>query len=331
MKTLFHLARRILVPLAVLAGAVALAAGPAPGLFAPLEPLVVPLPPGERAITRLLPIDGGIYGIVARPGNRPVFLHVDEAVDGGVTLVDALPGIVLPPIEILTLPDLPWEWDAGRQQGYYLDERGHFRVYAGDGDATDLGAVAGTRPFEKNGFQISRALLRLPGGDVYAAGENGAIFRYSPGAGTLEKRTGRLPAVTGREPWASLDAAVAGPNGLIYGGTFDGYLFSYDPATDVVVNLGKPFHESRMQALTFRAGILYGIGGDPTGLPRVFAYDPGTHGFTLGGLLFGKPDPSLACIIYEPIGALAVDADGAVYLSSTGTIGELYRWKSSRK
>ncbi|HVF10591.1 MAG TPA: hypothetical protein VNA16_07305 [Abditibacteriaceae bacterium] len=301
-----------------------------------MHPIMVPLPPGERAIAKLLQQpDGNVYGIVPAPDNQWRFFRINKPKAGGteagtVEMVKAVPDLVLPPKEILANHALPWQWDAARKQGYALTSKGHLLSYRADGTTTDLGQVAGTRPFEEKeeGYQLSRMLLVTPAGDVYTAGDKGALYKYTPGAATVSKLEAHLPAVVGREPWASLDAAVIGPDGLIYGGTFDGYLFTFNPQTGAVTNLGKPFRAQRIASLAFRRGVLHGIGGDDDAMPRVFSFDPATRGFTLGAIFtLGLPERVLN--YYEPVGACAADAAGNIYVSTLGRMGNLYLWPSA--
>jgi hypothetical protein len=295
--------------------------------FKPIQPLVVPLPPGERSIARLmLQPDGNVYGMVPAPDNQWRYFRVVPGAPS-VEMVSSIPDLVMPPAEILANPVLPWQWDAARKQGYYLTAKGRLMSYRADGTNTDLGQVAGTRPFEEKeeAYQLSRTLLVTPAGDVYTAGDKGTLFKYMPGSATVTKLEARLPAVVGREPWASLDAAVVGPDGVIYGGTFDGYLFSFNPQTNTVTIVGKPFRAQHIAALVIRKGVLHGIGGDEDTIPRVFSYDLTTHGFTIGSL-FIRGLNERVLNFYEPIGAYVSDATGSVYVSTRSRVGNLYFW-----
>ncbi len=285
----------------------------APGLFQHLATPPLPYAPGERSVSRLLLLGKTVYGIIALGGAKAYLFSVK----GTITPLDALPGITVPPLDVLGNPARPWAWDPMRKRGYSLSETGVLLSYADDGKCTELGAVAGTRPFEATGYQVSRALALDATGVVYTAGDGGAIHAYTPGTNKLEKLSARVPAVRGREPWASLDAAVFGPDGLLYGGSFDGYLFTFNPKSNEVINLGKPFRAQRIQGLAFRKGKLYGIGGDEDGIPRTFNFDPRTRGFELGG------PPASG---FEPIGAMLADADGNIYFSTVGRLANLHIW-----
>src|SRR5262245_27740688 len=112
----------------------------------------------------------------------------------------------------------------------------------------DHGAIAGYRTYEtprhaqdlnrgtgenvRYPRQVSRAIVVDPASGAYTGGADGYLYRYDFASGKLEKLKLRLPAVPGREPWASLDAAVlhrrksgeAGDYSSVVGGTSDGYL-----------------------------------------------------------------------------------------------------------
>jgi len=293
----------------------------------PLQILPLPLPPGERSVSRLLQApDGNAYGIVPLAGARWRFLRIAGA---EVSEVKQVPGLVMPPAPLMPDGSQAWQWDFTRRQGYVLTSEGRLMSYGADGATKELGQVAGTRPFEeKTGFQLSRTLLLAPGGELYTAGDGGFLFRYTPGAAAAEKLQARLPAIVGREPWASLDAAAIAADGTIYGGTYDGYIFSFNPQTVAVVNFGKPFRAQRIATLFFRDNLLYGIGGGNDDLPRLFCFNTATHGFTLGGLFTHGVTPRLLNY-YEPVGANTTDAAGNTYFATTGRLGGLFRWPAS--
>ena len=272
-----------------------------------LKTIDLRLRPGERSVTRLLiGPDGAIYGEASVDGaEEPRLFRYDPAKGGPPELVDALP-------------------QEDGVSAYALSATGALQHRLPDGTLEELGQVAGTRPFEPKGYQISRALFGDADGNVYTAGEGGAIYRYSPQQKKLEALDARLPAVVGREPWASLDAAVLRPDGLVYGGTFDGYLFTFDLETHEVVNLGKPLRQQRIRGLAFSRGKLYGVGGEEEGLQRSFAVDLETRGFELGGTL--KSEVQFRHL-YDPVGAMVADEDGNIYLGMTGRLGNLFVWE----
>lgn len=293
------------------------------------------LRPGLCSVERLLLLPDGLYGVTLGEGSEIGYFNLEAGGEKAVK-VEALPPDVIEPCEIVDR-DSCFTWAPDARTAYSLSPEGKLLKHTGRGaqrKTEELGQVSGTRPFEGKprvaveGYQRSRTMFFDAHAALYTAGKEGFLFRYSPGAtGPVEKLTAQLPAVRGREPWASLDAAVLGPDGLVYGGTFDGYLFSLDLKTMTVVNLGKPLRQSRIPGLVFRDGKLYGIGGEEDALPRTFMYDPATRGFTLGGPIM-PPAPGSGSNIIDGFStpALAVDPQGRIYFGSTGRLGRLYRW-----
>jgi outer membrane protein assembly factor BamB len=286
---------------------------------------VVPMafPPGERNIVRLVSSPDGaiIIGVIRSGDGTPCFFSINAG-----QLKEEHPPFAFSKElnELVANPDAPLLIDLPTLSHFALSTSGKLLKIDVAARISEVGQLAGTRPYEKEGYQISRAIVKGPDGAVYTAGDKGAIFKYDPAANKLEKLNAVLPAMKGREPWASLDAAVFGPDGLLYGGTFDGYLFTFDPKTLQVVNLGKPLRQQRIRGLAFRNGKLIGIGGEDDGMPRSFAFDPQTRGFELGGAI---PDPAGNNPILEPIGAFLGLPDGTVYFSTTGRLANLYMWK----
>ncbi len=104
-------------------------------------------------------------------------------------------------------------------------------------------------------------------------------------------------------------------------GTYDGYLVKFDPEKHTLINLGKPLRQQRIQALILYKKIIFGIGGEPDGLPRWFVYDPETGSFELGGTLKDEKNKP----IHEPINTLIVTADGKIFGSFSGRLGSVFR------
>lgn len=166
---------------------------------------------------------------------------------------------------------------------------------------------------------LPRVLILDTDGTLYTTGKDGFIFRGSDKEKGIMVKVARAPFEPGREQWAALDAAVLGSDGLIYGGTFDGYVFTFNPKSNVVINLGKPLREGGIQGLAFSKGRLIGIGGAKDA-PQAFAFNPKTRGFELAGALKtvdGK-------VVNSDVGALVADKDGNIYLGIAGKQGGLY-------
>src|SRR4051794_39130022 len=110
--------------------------------------------------------------------------------------------------------------------------------------------------------QVSKAII-VHKGAAYTGGADGVLFRFDCASGKLEKLTLRLPAVRGRESWASIDAAVSVGDSVI-GGTSDGYLFELrlGGAKPAIRSLGKPLAQGNIQGLVEVNGVVHGIGGE---------------------------------------------------------------------
>ena len=144
---------------------------------------------------------------------------------------------------------------------------------------------------------ISRAIVVDNKGRVFGSMPYNKFFCFDPAKQAIEEVKTPLPEVWGRNTLARADAMVLGPNGMIYGGNgADGQLFSLNPETLKMTNLGKPIMSPRMPGLAFGAdGRLYGVAGGPPLYAHLFYYEGADLGFK-GGKGFvdlGNPDFSM--------------------------------------
>jgi hypothetical protein len=226
----------------------------------------------------------------------------------------------------------------------------------------DHGAVAGHRTYElprhaeavNRGTgrqvsyprQVSRTIAVDPHTGAYTGGADAWLHRYDPAARRLEKLTLRLPAVAGREPWASLDAAAvyrctsgeAGDYTCVVGGTSDGHLFELPLFSREKTQLrprGKALAQGTVQALVAvpsggAAGShsVLGVGGGPEGMPRAFRFSHGasTSEVTPGGIPRADGQPSMV-----GFGALAVDNSGNLYAGERDRLARLVRYRLDSK
>jgi outer membrane protein assembly factor BamB len=158
---------------------------------------------------------------------------------------------------------------------------------------------------------------------AHTSGPDGYLHYCDPETWELVKSDVRLPAVLGRHALAYLESATAGRDGTIYGGTSDGYVFSLDAKTGAVRNHGKALRQAHIAGLVAGMdGVIYGVGGEPAGYPRGFAFDPGTGSFILGS--YPKmADPSSRDSISAGYSAMAVGDGGRVFVGEKGRIGRL--------
>ena len=168
---------------------------------------------------------------------------------------------------------------------------------------------------------ISRVLLAADNGKIYLSGTStgasgdddmGRILELDPLAGVLKPLNARLPAVVGRRRFAAIDAAVKQDDGSFIVGTTDGYLFRFDPKTALVEGFGKPLRQHRIPGLARGAdGLIYGVGGEEGGLPRLFAFDPVQRQIHLGTWPGGM-QPEGGHRTFGDIGAVVSTADGTL-------------------
>ena len=202
-----------------------------------------------------------------------------------------------------------------------------FSFEIGTAKFTTHGLVAERRipgeRFERDKL-LGRALAVSRKGVVFASGEAGALFRFDPAAGKLERLNLTAPTVWGREPYNRVDAWTMDRSGTLYGGTSDGYLFRLDPETLRLENLGKPLNQYRIRGLVFaRNGKLYGAGGDDDEMARLFSYDPVRGAYDMLGFIDVNRRPYDSWQAYR-IGAVAIGRDGTVYLGESERRSRLY-------
>ncbi|MEE8604912.1 MAG: hypothetical protein V3S65_06030, partial [Candidatus Aminicenantaceae bacterium] len=134
----------------------------------------------------------------------------------------------------------------------------------------------------------------------------------------------RLPSELGREFKTIVDAMVLGPDGLIYGGTSDGFIFRFNPEAKKISNLGKPIMQNRIRGLAFsHDGDLYGMGGEPGGAVRLFVYRSAERSYENLGLLDVNRIPYYAWLAYDA-DSMVTGQDGTIFIGETGRIAHLY-------
>jgi sugar lactone lactonase YvrE len=203
---------------------------------------------------------------------------------------------------------------------------GHFFVTDLEtGHTSDKGQICGPPLNEEPLRSIPRSLLVDAKGRVWGAGDYGALFHYDPGSGKIVHHPKlRLPSELGREFKAIVDAMVLGPDGLIYGGTSDGYVFRLDPKRKTIANLGKPVMQNRIRGMAFsHDGDLYGLGGEPGKAVRVFVYRAAEGSYENLGLLDVNRMPYYAWLAYDA-DTMVTGADGSIFIGETGRMAHLY-------
>ena len=176
--------------------------------------------------------------------------------------------------------------------------------------------------FEKDRL-IGRALFAHHG-LVYTSGEGGALFRLASNDATIHRLAITAPTVPGREPYNRVDAWASDRDGILYGGTSDGYLFRLNAETRAIENLGKPLNQYRIRGLAFAPnGKLYGVGGDDDEMARLFSYDPARGTYQMLGMIDVNHRPYYSWQAYV-IDALVIGLDGTLYLGQSERKSKLY-------
>jgi streptogramin lyase len=247
---------------------------------------------------------------------------------------------------------------------------GHFFTYdVKTKKFKDHGAIAGYRTFEEPHFaadlnrgsgekisyprQVSRAIAVDPATGAYTAGARGHLYRYDFATHKLEKLSVHLPAASGREPWASLDAGVfhgrtskdEGDFASLLGGTSDGYLFELrvqGKGKLVLRPRGKPLAQGTIQGLVYAGGArsgggtgtgrgrgkqghtFYGVGGHAEGMPRAFQFN---HGGSSSAVLPGGIPRVNGQVSMVGFGALIADGKGNLYAGERDRIARLVRYR----
>ena len=155
---------------------------------------------------------------------------------------------------------------------------------------------------------------------VYGSGDAGRLFRYDPESGQIEVTDIKIPAVY----YSVTEAFAKDENGLIYGGTNEGYLFRFDPEKLKLTNLGKPFVQMRIRALTVgKNGCIYGIGGERPKHCRMFRFDPKESHYDDLGILKAIREP-----YYNWTGlqfdSMVTGKDGIIYVGESERRSHLF-------
>jgi hypothetical protein len=195
------------------------------------------------------------------------------------------------------------------------------------GRAERHGLVAATRiPGEnfENERAIGRAIIIDQEGTAFTSGGGGHLFRFLPKSQKLEQLDIMIPGVPGREAYNRVDAWAVGPEGRLYGGSSDGYLFRLDPGRLYVEGLGKPLNQYRIRGLAFAGnGKLYGVGGDDDEMARLFSYDPAGGRYDILGMVDVNHRPYYAWQAYV-IDSVIAGLDGTMYFGQSERKSKLY-------
>jgi hypothetical protein len=213
---------------------------------------------------------------------------------------------------------------------------GHFFIYDVEKEAfQDKGAIDSQIRFhgpERHWRSLPRALICDDSGNVYTSGADGILMYYHPKSGKFESTGQKIPGDTypihRADTYAVVECFARDAAGLIYGGSSDGFLFSFDSAENVLRNLGKVRSERRLRALTIgHDGRLFLVAGErpeTSGSPcQFYTYDPTQGSFTTLGLLIADRSPHYYWRGYQ-FDSITTGVDGTIYLGESERRSHLF-------
>ncbi len=183
---------------------------------------------------------------------------------------------------------------------------------------------------ERHWRSLPRALICDDTGRVYTSANNGLLKYYSPDSQKMVSTGLKIPGdyyyAQSYTDYAVVDYFAKNTSGLIYGGTSDGYLFSFDPKETKLVNLGKPRAARRLRCLTVaNDGKVYLVAGERSaGRPcQFYAYDPQVGGFEDLGLLSVDRSPYYLWRGFQ-FDSMTTGSDGTIYLGESERRSHLF-------
>jgi hypothetical protein len=211
---------------------------------------------------------------------------------------------------------------------------GHFFIYRIEAKKfTDLGKIDEKIVFhgpERYWRSLSRALICDNSGRVYFSSTNGNLRYYDPQSGKIESTGLKIPGdyyyLQFYEDYDVIDYLARDASGLIYGGTSDGYLFSFDPIKLKLTNLGKVRASRRLRCLTAGLdGKVYIMAGERSSSRpcQFYCYDPASGGYEDFGLLIADRSP----YYYwrgQQFDAMTTGKDGTLYLGESERRSHLF-------
>ena len=211
---------------------------------------------------------------------------------------------------------------------------GHFFIYnISLKKFKDLGEVDSMKVYhgpERNWRTLPRSLICDDSGRVFMSGTQGMLKYYDPGSGKLVSTKIELPGdyyyLQFYKDYTAVEYFARDPDGLIYGGTTDGYLFSLDPHKMEVSNLGKVRQTRRLRCLAVgNDNKVYMMAGEiSTTKPcQFYSYDINKGKFETLGLLIVDRSP----YYYwrgQQFDAMSTGLDGTIYLGESERKSHLF-------
>ncbi len=204
---------------------------------------------------------------------------------------------------------------------------GHFFIYDITGKKfKDMGEIDKDVTFhgpERHWRSLPRALICDDSGRVYTSSTDGALVYYCPHSEKILSTGLAIPSDR-YHAHISIDYAVVeyfakDSSGLIYGGSSDGYLFSFNPNKTELINLGKLRVPRRLRCLAVgKDGKVYMIAGERmTSRPcQFYSYNPQNGGFQDLGLLIADRSPHYRWRGYQ-FDCMTTGNDGTIFIGES--------------
>ena len=211
---------------------------------------------------------------------------------------------------------------------------GHFFIYnIKEKKFVDLGPVDDKIVFhgpERYWRSLPRSLICDDSDRVYMSGTNGTIKYYNPLNKKLVSTNLIIPGdyyyMMIYKDYTVVEYFAKSSSGIIYGGTSDGYLFSLDPHSMKLINLGKVRSSRRLRCLTIgKDGKVYLIAGERSSsrVCQFYCYNPDVGGFEDLGLLIADRSP----YYYwrgQQFDAMTTGQDGSIYIGESERRSHLF-------
>jgi len=183
---------------------------------------------------------------------------------------------------------------------------------------------------ERHWRSLPRALICDDSGRVYTSGNDGVLVYYCPKSNKIVSTELEIPGdyypAHPYTDYAVVEYFAKDDSGLIYGGSSDGYLFSFDPEEMQLVNLGKPRQSRRLRCLTVgKDGKVYLMAGERlTSRPcKFYCYDPQTGGFEDLMILTVDRSPYYSWRGFQ-FDSMTIGIDGTIYLGESDRRSHLF-------